>query len=95
MGGDPATISGELSGQLWPSDPGLLAGLSQALLGNVGNTFSEGSEAGEQRVALVLLGLPELGIGAVESVQDAQHTETLVEPATRKELVRVIFALQE
>lgn len=71
-----------------------MAGLSQALLGNVGNTFGEGSEAGEQRVALVLLGLPELGIGAVESVQDAQHTETLVEPATRKQL-RVIFALQE
>lgn len=39
-------------------------------------------------MALVLLGLPELGIGAVESVQDAQHTETLVEPATRKELVK-------
>lgn len=63
-----------------------MAGTSQALLGNVGDAFVEGGETGEQRVALVLLGLPELGIGAVQPVQDAQHTVALVEPATRKDL---------
>lgn len=63
-----------------------MAGFSPAFLENVGDAFGEGSEAGEQRVALVLLGLPELGIGAMEPVQDTQHSETLVEPATRQEL---------
>lgn len=75
---------GEMLERLLPHDPGWLAGSSLALLGSIGDALREGSEAGEQRVALVLLSLPELGIGGVEPVQDAQHTETLIEPATRE-----------
>lgn len=76
---------GEMQGRLLPPDDGWLADGSLALLGRVRDALGEGSEAGEQRVALVLLGLPELGISGVEPVQDAQHSETLVEPATRRE----------
>lgn len=35
-------------------------------------------------MALVLLGTPELGVGAVEPVEDTEDPETLVEPGNRK-----------
>lgn len=37
-------------------------------------------------MALVLLGTPELGVGAVEPVEDAEDPETLVEPGDRKKI---------
>ena len=46
----------------------------------VGDALSQRGEVGEQAVALVLFGLPELSVGAVEPVQHAQDPETLVEP---------------
>ena len=33
-------------------------------------------------MALILLGLPEFGVGAMEAVQHAEHPEALVEPGT-------------
>lgn len=58
---------------------------SLALLGRVGDALVQRGEAGEQRVALVLLGLPEFGVGAVEPIQHAEDPKTLVEPGTTKE----------
>lgn len=88
-GRDFKTVSGRrqqpCGDDILPPDAGWLADWSLALLGSVRDALGEGSEAGEQRVALVLLSLPELGIGGVKPVQDAQHTKTLVESATRKE----------
>ena len=46
----------------------------------VWDALCQRGEAGEQAVALVLLGLPELAVGAVESVQHAQNPIVLVEP---------------
>lgn len=57
---------------------------SLALLGCVRDALVQRSEAGEQRVPLVLLGLPEFGVGAVEPVQHAENPETLVEPGRRR-----------
>lgn len=55
----------------------------KALLGRVGDAFIQRGEAGEQGVALVLLGLPEFRVGAVEPIKHAKNPETLVEPETR------------
>lgn len=69
---------------------------SKALLGCVGDAFVQRCEAGEQGVALVLLGLPEFGVGAVEPIQHAKHPETLVEPGNTKDVRTVtIFYKQE
>lgn len=47
-------------------------------------------------MALVLLGLPEFGVGAVEPIQHAKHPETLVEPGNTKDVrVVTIFYKQE
>ena len=48
--------------------------------------LAQRGEAGEEGVALVLLGTPELGVGAVEPVEDAEDPETLVEPGDRKKI---------
>ncbi len=37
-------------------------------------------------MALILLGLPEFGVGAVEPIQHTEDPETLVEPGTRKDV---------
>ena len=59
-------------------------GSSLALLGRVGDALGQRGEAGEQGVALVLFGLPEFGVGAVEPIQHAEDPETLVEPGNRE-----------
>lgn len=47
-------------------------------------------------MALVLLGLPEFGVGAVEPIQHAKHPETLVEPGNAIDVrVVTIFYKQE
>lgn len=53
---------------------------SLALLGRVGDALVERREISEQDVPFVLLGLPELGVGAVEPIENAEDAETLVEP---------------
>lgn len=57
-----------------------------ALLGRVGYALVHWGETGEQRVAFVLLGLPEFSVGAVEPIQHSEDPETLVEP----EVVEVV-----
>lgn len=57
---------------------------SPALLGGFGDAVGERGQAGEQGVPLVLLRLPEPGVGAVQPVQNAEHAEALVEPGTRR-----------
>ena len=42
-------------------------------------------------MALVLLGLSEFGVSAVEPVQHAENPETLVEPGTMREMVTYIL----
>lgn len=37
-------------------------------------------------MALVLLGLPEFRVGAVETIEHAKHPKALVEPVTRKDV---------
>lgn len=59
---------------------------SERLLRRVGDAFIQRGEARQQRVALVLFALPEFVVCAVETVQHAEHTVTLVEPAARKRL---------
>lgn len=59
---------------------------SERLLRCVGDAFIQRGEARQQRVALVLFALPEFVVCAVETVQHAEHTVTLVEPGTRKRL---------
>lgn len=58
----------------------------KALFGCVWDAFVQRGEAGEQDVALVLLGLPEFCVGAVEPIQYSKHSETLVKPETRKDV---------
>lgn len=53
---------------------------SLALLLCVRDALVQRGEAGEQGVALVLLGLTELAVCAVEPVQDAENAKTLIEP---------------
>lgn len=52
---------------------------SLRLLGFIGDALTQWGKAGEQGVPLVLLGLPELAVCAVEPVQHTKHPETLVE----------------
>lgn len=56
---------------------------SLALLLCVRDALVQRGEAGEQAVALVLLGLTELAVCAVEPVQDAENAKTLIEPENR------------
>lgn len=66
---------------------------SLALLGRVGDALVQRGEAGEQGVALILLGLPEFGVGAVEPIQHTEDPETLVEPGTRKNVWVQLFQI--
>jgi hypothetical protein len=61
---------------------------SLELLGSVWDALGQRGEAGEQGVALVLLGLPELAVGAVESVQHTQNPKVLVEPEEEQQEIR-------
>lgn len=56
---------------------------SLALLLCVRDALVQRGEAGEQSVALVLFGLTELAVCAVEPVQDAENAKTLIEPENR------------
>lgn len=53
---------------------------SLTLLGMVWDAVRQRREAGQQHVPLVLLGLLEFGVRAVESVQHAKNPVALVEP---------------
>lgn len=61
-----------------------------ALGGRVGDALAQRREAREQRVALVLLRQTELGVGAVEPVQDPEDPEALVEPVGGHLVINVL-----
>lgn len=57
---------------------------SESLLWCIRDAFVQRREAGQQHVALVLFALPEFVVCAMEPIQHAEHTITLVEPGSRK-----------
>ena len=60
-------------------------GSSLGLLRGVGDALVQGRGSQEQDVAFALLGLPELAVGAMETVQNSQHAKVLIEPAAWEE----------
>lgn len=71
----------------WDSQDGTRA-VSLHLLGGVGDTLRQWSEAQQEDVSFMRFGLLELSVSPMKVVQHPQHSIALAEPGERGELQR-------